>query len=144
MDALTFLSAHSPLFGGLSQEELTELAVNSEIHQYAAGKTVIHAGMSVDGLCVIAGGKAEVYARVPGKGLIRVADLGPGEVFGEASMVEKNMSGATVKAGPEGTYVLVVPEEPFCRLVSENQEFGARVKALIQSRRSSPPQAGKP
>jgi CRP-like cAMP-binding protein len=137
MDALTFLSGHAPLFAALSQEELTELAVNSVLRQYAAGKTVIHAGMSVDGLQVIATGKAEVYAKVAGKGLVRVADLGPGEVFGEVSMVEKTMSAATVKAGPDGTYVLVIPEAPFCRLVSENEAFGARVRALIQSRRAA-------
>ena len=74
----------------------------------------MRAGMTVEALYVIATGKAEVYAKVPGKGLSRVADLGPGEVFGEASIVEKTMSGRDGQGGPGGRYVLVIPEAPFC------------------------------
>jgi CRP-like cAMP-binding protein len=139
MDALTFLSGHVPLFEGVSAEELTELAVNSVLRQYAAGKVVIYSGMTVEGLHVVATGKVEVHVKVPGKsGTQRVADLGPGDVFGEVSMVEKTMSAAAVKAGPEGAYVLVIPEEPFRRLVESNAAFGARVRELIQARRSAP------
>jgi CRP-like cAMP-binding protein len=120
----------------VSAEELTDLAVNATLLQCAAGKIVIHAGMTVEGLYVIATGKAEVHAKVPGKGVQRVAELGPGEVFGEVSMVEKSMSAATVKAGPDGAYVLVVPEGPFCRLVEANAAFGARVRGLVEARRA--------
>jgi CRP-like cAMP-binding protein len=138
MDALTFLSGHVPLFAGISETELTDLAVNSILHQCPPGKVLIHAGMTVDSLHVIATGKAEVHAKVDGKGLQKVAELGPGDVFGEVSMVEKTMSAATVKAGLEGAYVLEIPEDAFCRLVDSNAAFGAKVRALIQSRRAPP------
>ena len=141
MDAFTFLSGHVSLFDGVSAEELADLAEGSILRQCAPGKVVIYAGMTVDGLYVIATGKAEIYVKTAGKGVQRVADLGPGEVFGEVSMVEKTMSAATVKAGPEGAYVLVIPEAPFCRLVETNAAFGTRVRALIQSRRSPVPPA---
>jgi CRP-like cAMP-binding protein len=139
MDALTFLSGHVPLFSGVSEAELADLAENSVLNQCAAGKTVIYAGMTVDGLHVIATGKVEIYVKSGGKGPLKVAELGPGEVFGEVSMVEKTMSAATVKAGPEGAYVLMIPEEPFCRLVESNAAFGERVRALILARRAPPP-----
>ena len=141
MDALTFLSGHVALFEGLSTQALTELAVNSTLRQLAPGQVALRAGMTVDGLYVVATGKVEVHAKVAGKGSALVGELGPGEVFGEASILEKNVAGATVKAGEGGAIVLLIPEESVHGLLAENEAFAARVRALIQSRRSPPPSA---
>ena len=141
MDALTFLSGHVALFQGVSTEELTELAVNSSLLKLAAGQTVLRAGMTVDDVYVIATGKVEILAKVQNKGLVRVGELGPGDVFGESSILEKTVAGATVKACEEGAIVLLIPEAPFIRLVGSNATFGARVRALVQSRRAPPPKA---
>jgi CRP-like cAMP-binding protein len=130
-----------PLFDGVSQDELAGLAADSTLRQCVPGKVVIYAGMTVDGLYVVATGGVEVYVKIPGKGPTRVADLGPGEMFGETSIVEKTMSGATIKAGPDGAAVLVIPEAAFCGLVAGNEAFGARVRALIAARRAAPPAA---
>jgi signal-transduction protein with cAMP-binding, CBS, and nucleotidyltransferase domain len=139
MDALTFLSGHVPLFAGLSEEALTPLAEAATVKKFAAGQTVLHAGMSVESLHVVATGKVFVQAKVPGKGLVRVADLGLGEVFGEVSMLERSLATATVKAADGGAIVLLIPEEPFRRLAAENPGFDARVQTLIQARRAAPP-----
>ena len=137
MDALTFLSAHVALFEGVSTEALTELAVNSTLRQLAPGQVVLRAGMSVDALYIVATGKVEAHAKVAGKGFMLVGTLGPGEVFGEASILEKTLAGATVKAGEAGAVVLLIPEAPFDGLIAANEAFAARVRALVQSRRPS-------
>jgi CRP-like cAMP-binding protein len=139
MDALTFLSGHVALFAGVSTEELTPLAVNSTLLQLGPGQTVLRAGMTVDALYVIATGKAEVHAKVPNKGVMRVADLAPGDVFGEGSILEQTVASATVKAGEGGAIVLLIPEGPFSALLASNEAFGARVRALVASRRQPPP-----
>jgi CRP-like cAMP-binding protein len=141
MDALTFLSGHVALFSGISTEELTELAVNSTPLQLAPGQIALRAGMTVDSLYVIATGKAEVHAKIPNKGVIRVGDLGPGDVFGESSIMEQTVASATVKAGEGGAIVLLIPEARFHALIASNEAFGARVRALVASRRQPPPKA---
>ena len=141
MDALTFLSAHVALFEGVSTQALTELAVNSELRQLAPGQIVLRAGMTVESLYVIATGKAEVYAKVPGKGSTLVGELGPGQVFGEASILDRTVAGATVKAGEAGAVVLLIPEAAFHGLVAANEAFAARARALVESRRSPPAKA---
>jgi cAMP-dependent protein kinase regulator len=141
MDALTFLSGHVALFAGVSAEELTPLAVNSSLLKLAAGQTALRAGMTVDSLYVIATGSAEVHAKVPNKGMQKVGELRPGDVFGEASILEQTVASATVKAGEGGAIVLLVPEAPFHALLAANPEFGARVRALVDSRRQPPPKA---
>ena len=141
MDALTFLSAHVALFGGISSEELTELAVNATLRKLAPGQIVLRAGTTVDELHVVATGKVEVHAKVANKGMVRVGELGPGDVFGEISILENTVAGATVKAGEAGAIVLLIPEAPFRGLIAANETFAARVRALVQSRRFTPPTA---
>lgn len=135
MDALEFLSGHVPLFKGLPEEALVPLAQNSALKQFAAGQTILYAGMSVDGLHVVAVGKVGVHAKLSGKGVVRVAELALGEVFGEASILDQSLAGASVKAGEEGAVVLLIPEEPFRALYAGNAEFHARVDALIAARK---------
>jgi CRP-like cAMP-binding protein len=139
MDALTFLSAHVSLFEGISAEELTELAVNSKLLQLAPGQIALRAGMTVDDVHVIATGGVEVHAKVANKGMVRVGELGPGDVFGEVSILENTVAGATVKAGEAGALVLLIPEAPFRALVGGNELFASRMQALILSRRLPPP-----
>ena len=139
MDALTFLSSQVSLFEGISAEELTPLAVNSTLQKLAPGQIVLRAGMTVDDVYVIATGRCEVHAKVPNKGTALVGELGPGEVFGEVSLLEKTVAGATVKAGGDGAYVLLIPEAPFQGLIAGNELFKSRVQALVEARRAPPP-----
>lgn len=138
MDALTFLSAHVPLFAGIPEEVLSPLAVAASLKKFNPGQPVLFAGMTVEALHIVATGTVYVQAKVPNKGIVRLADLSTGEVFGEASMLEASVAGATVKAGDAGAILLLIPEEPFRRLAAENEVFAARVRALIQARRSAP------
>jgi CRP-like cAMP-binding protein len=138
MDALTFLSAHVALFEGISVEDLTPLAVDATLSQLAPGQIVLRAGMTVDDVYVIATGKVEVHAKVPNKGMMRVGDLGPGDVFGETSILENTVASATVKAGEAGALVLLIPEAPFRGLVAGNEAFAARIQAIIAARRQPP------
>lgn len=137
MDALTFLKGHVPLFEGISDELLTPLVAEADLKTFSAGQAVVRAGMTVDGLHVVATGKVEVHAKVAGKGPARVAELGLGEVFGEGSILDQGVAGATVKAGEAGALVLLIPETHFRRLVDSDAEFAARVSALSRARRAA-------
>lgn len=139
MDALTFLSGHVALFAGVPAADLTALAVDSTLLKLAPGQTALRAGTTVDALYVVATGSVEVHARVPGKGTALVGRLAPGEVFGEASILEESVAGATVKAGEGGAILLLIPEGPFRGLLAADAAFAARVSALALSRRSAPP-----
>lgn len=134
MDAKTFLASHVPLFAGVSDEHLADLAVSSELKPYKAGQTILFQGMTVDGLHVVAMGKVSIHAKAAGKGVIKVAELGPGEIFGETSILEYGTASAAVKAVEDGTYVLVIPQDAFRRLVAESPEFVARLKAMMVGR----------
>lgn len=138
MDAFTFLKEHTPLFSGVADAHLETLAGASSVQGYANGKTVLFQGITVDALHVVCSGKLSVQVKLPGKGLTPVAELEPGDVFGETSIFEMGTAGATIKAAADDTYVLAIPQDAFRRLLTEDPAFVERVKALIASRRPPP------
>lgn len=135
MDALTFLRERVALFAGVDEGRLSELAASSSLQSYSAGQTILFRGATVDGLHVVASGKVAILVKRPGKGLVPVAELGGGEVFGETSIVEMGTAGAAVKAVEDGTHVLMIPQESFRGLLVQDEVFAVRVNTLIRARK---------
>jgi CRP-like cAMP-binding protein len=135
VDALTFLQTHAPLFAGLAADVLDPLAASSELKSFKAGQTILFKGSTVDALHIVATGQALVVGKTGAGAAAVLAALGPGEAFGEASIVDSTVSGATVKAGEAGAMILAIPQDPFRRLLAQDEAFAARVRALIASRR---------
>ena len=138
MDALTFLRERVALFAGVSEELLTALATGSTLSTYKSGQTIMFKGATIDGLHVMAVGKAGVFIKPPSQPLAMVAELNSGDVFGETSIIENGTAGATIKCIEDGTYVLNIPQDAFRVLLSESPEFVEKVKALIASRKAAP------
>jgi CRP-like cAMP-binding protein len=136
MDAFTFLRERVALFAGVSDEHLTTVAVGSTLSSYKNGQTIMFKGATVDGLHVMAVGKAGVFIKPASQPLVQVAELSSGDVFGETSIIENGTAGATIKCLEDGTYVLNIPQDAFRGLLAESPEFVARVKALIASRKA--------
>ncbi|MGZ5312112.1 MAG: cyclic nucleotide-binding domain-containing protein [Solirubrobacterales bacterium] len=82
-----------PLFAGASDEELGKVATFADAKEVAEGTEVVSEGGFSRELLAIEDGTAEV-TREGG----HVADLGPGDVFGEAGMLDDDMRSATVTA----------------------------------------------
>jgi len=138
MDALTFLRERVSLFAGIPEEHLTTLAIVSTLSSYKSGQTIMFKGATVDGLHVMAVGRAGVFVKPPTQPLVQVAELASGDVFGETSIIENGMAGAAIKALEDNTVVLNIPQDAFRGLLSASPEFVARVRALIDSRKAPP------
>ena len=83
MDAFTFLRERVELFVGVSDEHLTALATVSTLSSYKSGQTIMFKGATVDGLHVMAVGRAGVFVKPATQPIVQVAELVSGEVFGE-------------------------------------------------------------
>jgi CRP-like cAMP-binding protein len=82
-----------PLFSGASDEELKQVAAFAQSKEVANGEVVVEEGGFSRELLAIEDGTAEVTR--DGE---KIADLGPGDVFGEAGMLDDQMRSATVTA----------------------------------------------
>jgi CRP/FNR family cyclic AMP-dependent transcriptional regulator len=82
-----------PLFAGLDRKELDLLSKLIKEHRYSAGATIVKAGAGGHGLYIIKEGKIAVIR--DGQ---RVASMGPGQFFGEISVLDGGPRTADVKA----------------------------------------------
>jgi cAMP-dependent protein kinase regulator len=82
-----------PLFSDASDEELKQVAAFAESKEVEEGTEVVSEGGFSRELLAIEDGTAEVTR--DGE---KIADLGPGDVFGEAGMLDDDMRAATVTA----------------------------------------------
>ena len=106
-----------PLFSGLSQRQLKQLARNFTEREFRPGTSMVRQGeMSGVGFFVITGGEASVS--VDG---MEVARLGPGDHFGELALISEQVRSATVTAeGP--LQCLVMAFWDFRRFAKENPD----------------------
>ena len=102
VDVLTFLRGSLPV-DDLTEAQLASIAESARHERFSAGTTIIHqGGAPAAGLFVIRTGHVEVRA----DGLL--LDMpGPGEVFGELSLVSGAPPTATVRASEEVECLLI-------------------------------------
>lgn len=82
-----------PLFSDASDEELKKVAAFAEAKEVDQGRELVKEGGFSRALMAIEEGTAEVTR--DGE---HIADLGPGDVFGEAGMLDDSQRSATVTA----------------------------------------------
>ncbi len=86
------------LFGGLDEETLALLARELPTATVPIGATVVEEGDTSAEMFVVIGGELEVVKRGPKGGEFRVALFGPGDWFGEMSILDVQPRSATVRA----------------------------------------------
>ena len=82
-----------PLFADASDEELAKVAAFAQSKEVPEGEVVVEEGGFSRELLAIEDGTVEVTREGE-----HIADLGPGELFGEAGMLDDEMRSATVVA----------------------------------------------
>lgn len=92
-----------PLFASLSRDQLDRLGRVTDEVDVPAGKELLHEGRFAYEFMVIEEGRAEVQ-RSSGE---HVAELGPGDFFGEVAVLENGRRNATVVAQSPMTLVVM-------------------------------------
>jgi CRP/FNR family cyclic AMP-dependent transcriptional regulator len=84
---------NTPLFADVPDDELIKVATFATLESAVEGKTIIREGGYSNDFYVIEDGTARVEREGE-----HVADLGPGDVFGEQGLLEEQARSATVVA----------------------------------------------
>ncbi len=123
-----------PSLAVLREDELRLLAVSAEREQLAADVPVIAEGQKGDFLYFVLDGFLRVLKRHRGE-IFEVATIGPGDFFGEASILFDAPAGAEVRT--TDPCVLARVSAPIVReLVSRNEQF-ARLLHQVAERRQA-------
>jgi CRP-like cAMP-binding protein len=120
--------AQVPLFSGLSRRHLRHIADEAEEVSFREGETIVKAGESGGDFFVVLEGEVRVV-----RGSRTVARMGPGEFFGEISLLDGGPRTATVVAE---TPVLAVrvSKRSFDRVVTREPSVAAKILAVVARR----------
>jgi cAMP-dependent protein kinase regulator len=126
------LIATCPLFVPLDPERRERLIDLFASHLYQPREKVIGEGEPSDGLFVVLNGAVRVSKREQGEALA-LAELGPGQIFGEISLIQRKPATATVVAVSK-TVLLSLSRETFNEHVAEFPEVVAHVYRVAVER----------
>ena len=120
-----------PIFEGISDDELSQIATFAQEVSVEAGRELVREGDFSYEFMAIEEGEAEVTREGE-----HVANLGPGDFFGEMGLLEKTLRNATVTATTPMTLVTLTGWD-MKRMERHIPEAIERVRKTLEERRSS-------
>jgi small-conductance mechanosensitive channel/CRP-like cAMP-binding protein len=127
--------AANDLFLGLTPEDLDRVLASSQAVSYAAGEAIVQEGARGESLYQLLRGRVTVLKQVQPGHTVPVAELGPGDVFGEMTLFQGAPRSATVRALEE-CHLLRVGRAGFRDLMERDPALVERFAALISERRA--------
>jgi CRP-like cAMP-binding protein len=118
-----------PLFSDASDDELRQVALFAESREVSEGTEVVSEGGFSRELIAIEDGTAEVT-----RGGEHIADLGPGDIFGEQGMLDNDVRSATVIA-TSPLKLISMGHFEVKRLKKDAPDVYGRIEKLIEERR---------
>lgn len=127
------LLAGLPLFAGLSDRELDEIARAARTRLLAAREELFHKGDAGGDLCVIVRGRLKAFATGPDGDDIVFSYQDAGEVVGELAAFVQQERSASVEA-VESSELLVLPRRDFLAVLKRHPEIAIRLLEVLARR----------
>ena len=121
-------------FASMNMGLLEKVLNRISYYQYAKGEKVCRQGEPGDAFCVVNEGKLLVSVREAFLFSRTLARLGPGDCFGEMSLLNSAPRNATVACEADSK-VFVLMRENFDQVLAENPAFALEIKKLAADRR---------
>jgi CRP/FNR family transcriptional regulator, cyclic AMP receptor protein len=118
--------ANMNLFRGLSQSGLDRIAAIAGEEAHKSGQLIFREGEHGDKLYLILDGKVRISRQLPGMGEEALAVLGPGEAFGEMSLIDDTPRSADALAH-EDARLLVISREQFEDLLFVHKDLAYEI-----------------
>ncbi len=122
-----------PVFSSLLAEELERVAQVAVPRHFAAGQVVFYEGDESDTCYVVRAGRARATRRHRDGRTIALATFGPGDIFGELAMFDRERRSATVEA-LQDTDALAILGADMRRLLREHPDISVKLLAALGRR----------
>jgi signal transduction histidine kinase len=122
----------SPLFNGLSDQELQQLMDNAKPVSLRAGEILMKQGDPGDSAFVVVKGEFEIQKQ-SGQSLIKIDVRNPGDVVGEMALLSSGQRNATVISKTDSE-TLCISQEVFENLLSTSSSASLAVLHWVMSR----------
>lgn len=119
----------------LTQDEARSLVSNGRIVLFGPGEALVSGGESGESMFIILDGGVQVTGKSANGAPVILAKLGPGEYFGEISLLTGGPRNATVCADTD-TLVLEIRKSDISPLIAANPKLAGRLGELLERRQA--------
>jgi cAMP-dependent protein kinase regulator len=127
------LVRHSAILNAVAPAQRDELVTRFETRTFQPGETLVAQGEEAEGLFLLASGAVRVTGKDADGDRIVIAELGPGDVVGEISLVLRRPATATVTAS-HATVALHLPRDRFHEAIREHATLLSELYELATKR----------
>ncbi len=117
----------------LDNDELAELASDIDEATYTKDQIIFHAGDPGGKMLTVLNGKVETFTTDDNKQRITLDDYGPGEIFGELSLLDAAPRSTTAVA-LEPTQVFIIDRDDLHRLVMKKPDAALDIMSVLGQR----------
>jgi CRP/FNR family cyclic AMP-dependent transcriptional regulator len=125
--------ARSSFFKDLSPTELADVAALMTKDHFQAGETIFEQGSPGDYFFYIASGVVRVWLGLEDGGARELAELGPGQFFGELALLDKEPRTAGVEA-VDNCEVWKLERDEFLNLLRGNAQMAVKLLQVVAAR----------
>lgn len=127
------------LFAGLPASVFRRLEQDGQRRSYTAGEAVTHAGDSVGGFVPFSREGVMFHVVLAGAGEVSqhgavIGQVGPGQYFGELSLIDAGPRTADVVAGLDGLETFALTKWTFADLLAEHPEVAVPMLRVMTAR----------
>jgi CRP/FNR family cyclic AMP-dependent transcriptional regulator len=122
-----------PLFAELEQDERERFSRVAVPRSFPSGTRVFHEGDQSDACYIVRSGSFRVTREHSDGRAITLANLGPGDIFGELAMLDGEVRSASVEALDDGE-LLALPGADVRALLSRHPEITVKLVAALVRR----------
>ncbi len=122
-----------PLFSGLENEEIEKLASAATVRTFTKNSVVIREGEHSDSIYLINSGKVKVLISDTEGHEVILSILGPGDYFGEMSLIDSQPRSATV-VSMEPVHFAVITKPDFDRCLNHNPKIVSHILVELAKR----------
>jgi CRP/FNR family transcriptional regulator len=133
MSRASELLARLPLFETLNQRELEELGAVAVPRSFERGQVIFSEGTQGDVMYVIRSGRVLIKREHAGGRTIALTEMGPGDLFGELAIFDKEARSATAEC-IEPTEVIALTSGDVTRVLLGNPDISVKLLQQLSRR----------
>ena len=123
------------IFSFLGKTELMELVAQVSVKTYAAGEIPVRQGEPGSSFYIIKSGRVDVIVEKSSNDKVVVATLGPGNFFGEMSLLTGAVRAASIKVVNDAEFI-VIDKQSFGTTLINNPSIAETLSQILSSRQA--------
>ncbi len=108
---------------GVAREHLEQIAAIAQLRDYESDEVVFHQGDDADSVYLVVFGKLSIELGATAQDCKHIVTVGPGEMLGWSSLLERSQLAATARA-VESTRLVRIDSAKLLKICDEDPAFG--------------------